>query len=46
MYDNLMKAYQEQGFTPTGRGENGAILHNERVWYDKGAPEWGAGQTL
>ena len=46
MYDIITKAYQEQGFTPTSRGENGVILHNERVWYDKGAPEWGAGSTL
>lgn len=46
MYDIVTKAYQDQGFTPTSRGENGKILHNERVWYDKGAPEWGAGQTL
>ena len=46
MYDILIKAYQDQGFTPTSRGENGTTLHNERVWYDKGAPEWGAGQTL
>lgn len=46
MYDILTKAYQDQGFTPTSRGENGSTLHNERVWYDKGAPEWGAGQTL
>lgn len=46
MYSILIKAYQDQGFTPTSRGENGATLHNERVWYDKGAPEWGAGQTL
>ena len=46
MYDILMKAYQDQGFTPTSRGENGSILHNERVWYDKGAPEWGAGANL
>ena len=46
MYDIITKAYQDQGFTTTARGENGPILHNERVWYDKGAPEWGAGQTL
>jgi len=46
MYDIVTKAYQDQGFTPTARGENGKTLHNERVWYDKGAPEWGAGQTL
>ena len=46
MYDILLKAYQDQGFTPTSRGENGTTLHNERVWYDKGAPEWGAGSNL
>ncbi len=46
MYDILVKAYKDQGFTATSRGENGKILHDERVWYDKGAPEWGAGQTL
>ena len=46
MYEILKAAYAEEGFTPTSRGENGAILHNERVWYDKGAPEWGAGQNL
>lgn len=46
MYQIQIDAYKEQGFTATGRGENGPTLHNERVWYDKGAPEWGAGQNL
>ncbi|MDO4215715.1 MAG: SusD/RagB family nutrient-binding outer membrane lipoprotein, partial [Bacteroidales bacterium] len=43
MYDVLHEAFQRQGFTTTATGSNGAILHNERVWADKGAPEWGAG---
>ena len=46
MYNIQVEAYKQQGFTTTSRGENGATLHNERVWYDKNAPEWGAGQTL
>jgi len=46
MYPILVEAYKNQGFTVTTPGENGSTLHNERVWYDQGAPEWGAGQTL
>ena len=38
-------AYAEEGFTPT-TGDAGATLNTERVWYDKGAPQWGAGPNL
>lgn len=46
MYQILLDAYKLQGFTTTTPGENGTTLHNERVWYDQGAPEWGAGMNL
>lgn len=40
MYDIIMAAYQEQGFTI---GNEAAKLEGERIWYDQGAPAWGAG---
>lgn len=40
MYDNIMAAYKEQGFSI---GNEASKLESERVWYDKGAPAWGAG---
>lgn len=41
MYENTMKAGQEQGFTMGSREPS--VLSKERVWYDQGAPEFGAG---
>lgn len=40
MYDKIMTAYQEQGFSI---GNEASKLESERVWYDQGAPAWGAG---
>ena len=40
MYDIIIKSYEEQGFSV---GNNASKLESERVWYDKGAPAWGAG---
>ena len=46
MYQNYLDNYAAQGFTPTSNGAgHSATLHNERVWADKGAPEWGAGHN-
>ncbi len=45
MKDVKNAAYAEEGFTPT-TGDAGATLNSERVWYDKGAPQWGAGPNL
>jgi len=45
MKDIKDAAYAEEGFTPT-TGDAGATLNTERVWYDKGAPQWGAGPNL
>lgn len=43
-YDIIKAAYEAQGFTITSNGSGHSDkLHNERVWADKGAPEWGAG---
>lgn len=42
MYNNLQEAYKEQGFS-IGSGD---ILNTERVWQDKGAPQWGEGPSL
>ena len=39
------EAFQQQGFSFT-TGTAGATLNTERVWYDKGAPQWGAGPNL
>lgn len=40
-YDNKMAAIQEQGFT-TGTPEP-TVLNDERLWFDKGNPNYGAG---
>ena len=46
MYQIYLDNYAAQGFTPTANGAgHSAILHNERVWADKNAPEWGAGHN-
>ncbi|WP_353332013.1 SusD/RagB family nutrient-binding outer membrane lipoprotein [Bacteroides sedimenti] len=45
MYDVLIKAYKSQGFTP-GSNQSGTLLNSERVWQDKGAPQFGAGPAL
>ena len=39
-YDNIMAAYTEQGFSI---GNEASKLEGERIWYDQGAPAWGAG---
>lgn len=40
-YKNILNALQNEGFTPGSN--NPEVLNEERIWYDKGAPEWGAG---
>lgn len=43
MYDNIIAAYQSQGYSTTpGKG----VLNNERVWQDINAPQWGAGPIV
>ncbi len=43
MYQIKVDAYEYQGFSTTpGKG----ILNAERVWQDKGAPQWGEGPIL
>ncbi len=45
MREAKIAAFQEQGFSFT-TGDAGAKLNTERVWYDKGAPQWGDGPKL
>lgn len=40
-YQNILDALEAQGFTPGSN--NPQDLHNERIWYDEGAPDWGEG---
>lgn len=40
-FDNILNALQAQGFTPGTN--NPQTLHDERLWYDNGAPDWGEG---
>lgn len=42
MYNVLIQSYKEQGYT-IGSGD---ILNTERIWQDKGAPQWGEGPDL
>lgn len=43
MGDIKRKAYSDQGFS---YGPDPATLNRERVWYDKQAPQFGAGPTM
>lgn len=46
MYQIYLDNYAAQGFTPTSNGAgHSTTLHNERIWSDKNAPEWGAGHN-
>ena len=38
----IIAAAKEQGFTFSD-GQNPSLLNTERVWYDKGAPNFGEG---
>ncbi|HYW34593.1 MAG TPA: SusD/RagB family nutrient-binding outer membrane lipoprotein [Balneolaceae bacterium] len=40
-YNNAVQAYKDEGFT--AGSNNPQVLHDQRVWYDKGAPDWGLG---
>ena len=42
MKEQLEAAFQQQGFTFCD-GTNPSLLNSERVWYDKGAPNFGEG---
>lgn len=44
MRDVKREAFVEQGLTVTSNGLYNAVLATERLWYDKSAPAWGAGQ--
>lgn len=43
MADVRQAAYDEEGLTVTSDGTYSTLLNTERLWMDKGAPEWGAG---
>ena len=43
MKDLTLESYKAQGFTI---GNEAQKLQDERVWYDKNAPAWGAGPSL
>lgn len=40
-YENILNALKQEGLTPGSN--NPQVLHDERLWYDKGAPDWGEG---
>lgn len=47
LYDITIKAYEAQGYTYKGEMKDApSTLAKERVWYDKGAPEYGAGPKV
>lgn len=47
LYDVTVAAYQQQGYTYEGTQTDApAILAKERIWYDKNAPEYGAGPKV
>ena len=47
LYDITIAAYEAQGFTYQGEMKDApSVLTKERVWYDKNAPEFGAGPKI
>ena len=40
-YQNILDGLKAEGFTPGSN--NPQVLHDERVWFDKDAPDWGEG---
>lgn len=44
MYEIKKSAYEAEGFTPST--SDPATLNKERVWYDKGAPNFGEGPNI
>lgn len=47
MYQMKIDNFKAQGFTPTSSGAGHSnTLHDERVWADKNAPEWGSGSSF
>lgn len=44
MYQIILDAYKAQGYTMSSNDVN--VLNKERVWNDKGAPEFGEGPNL
>lgn len=44
MKDIKAEAFAAQGLTPTSNGMYNVVLATERLWADKNAPAWGAGQ--
>ncbi|WP_455630116.1 SusD/RagB family nutrient-binding outer membrane lipoprotein [Parabacteroides sp.] len=47
LYDVTIAAYEAQGYTYEGSMANAPVtLAKERIWYDKDAPEYGAGPNV
>lgn len=44
-YQNILNALEAQGFTIGEDSNNPQTLHDERIWYDQGAPDWGEGPS-
>lgn len=41
-YQNIIEGYKKAGFS-YGSTVTPQVLHDQRVWYDKSAPDWGKG---
>lgn len=46
MYEIEKQAYEDQGFTPGAGISEPSFLNRERVWQDKGAPNFGEGPNF
>ena len=46
LYDITLKALQDQGYSYGSNNSDPTILNKERVWYDKAAPQFGAGPNV
>ncbi len=45
MYDNILEAAKRQGLS-VGQANNPGVLNSERLWIDKGAPNFGDGPNF
>lgn len=46
MRDNIIEAYNRQGFTFPITDPRTTLTNTERLWQDVGAPQWGAGPNV
>lgn len=46
LHDITLKAWMDQGYSYGSNNNDPTILNSERIWYDKNAPQFGAGPNV